>query len=437
MNGGLLKRTSGGGGAYQPVMTATTGGLVPTPPNDANYSLDGTGVFSKKFAQQSDWANAISDYSASGVNTKTTTAASTTAGSTTVYLTDASSFKASQGIAIVGAGTAGADHITTISSVNTASNYVVLNVATIATVASGATVYHDDTVALSSFYNDNISLNGYLPIGKYNTSSLITVSQSYRNFYGVESSYNYANTGSIIYVRGASGAGLNCDTLTLQGSFIRLHGLTLLKHPDLSWASYTSGAGVTVGPSSGTNTTGVNLEKVNIIGMYEGVLNQLVNTFKMSDLVIGSFLKNGVRVNSPIPVGGNTHHNLFITGYATSSTGPVASVNAGISITASDLAQWTNLHFFQCKYGINNSGGQVQTFSNTSFDGNYNGGYPIYDTSTANVYNGGTMNLGNALGAGYIHGTYTRVTNFVTTDHSGNAGFSNGGGVGIDISGNI
>ena len=28
------------------VMTALKGGLVPTPPNDANYSLDGTGVFS-------------------------------------------------------------------------------------------------------------------------------------------------------------------------------------------------------------------------------------------------------------------------------------------------------------------------------------------------------------------------------------------------------
>lgn len=138
--------------------TALVGGLeafakssLPSPCSDgriARVNDDIRGVWrctGNAWVSLTDTAN-IRDFGASGDSTTTTGTA--TSGNLSLPVSSASSFKAGQGILIVGAGTAGADYLGTIFSVS--GNTVTLTTPAPATTVASARVKHDDSAAVNA-----------------------------------------------------------------------------------------------------------------------------------------------------------------------------------------------------------------------------------------------------------------------------------------------
>jgi hypothetical protein len=128
----------------------------------------------------------VKDWGASGSNTTTTGTINN--GSTTLTVASAADFKAGQGIAVTGAGAAGAKLITTISTI-VGTTLTLANAASASVVA--AVTAHDDTTAIRAAVTaleappapgDRYQL--YFPPGIYNVSSTITltVGKAFRIF---------------------------------------------------------------------------------------------------------------------------------------------------------------------------------------------------------------------------------------------------------------
>lgn len=378
------------------------------------------------FAMHNDLANVINDYSASGVYTSTTTSTSTSAGSTTVYLTDASTFKASQGINILGAGTAGGEHSTTIASVNTVSNYVVLDDATVTTVGAGAVVYHDDTLALQSMIDEGNLIGGYIPRGDFIVSAagraraMVRGAQTYgaalldmtrysgklvgANLYGLNSGGDaYANGQySTIWARSATD-----DSIFVGSDEVVLLGFRIQHHTSVT---RTAGIGVLTGPKENTgavyetvvahlaNRPTIKFIKVN--GHWDGFHHGYSWELEMSNCEARYFRHNGFVHDCVIPGGGAQYSNLLAAAEVSG-----AYVNAGYYINRADQNQWTMIKTVNCKYGwhqnsVTGTGGGQQIVTNSRHDNVLAGGIGIYiqRNQYGNQFLGGVINVSSGGG---------------------------------------
>jgi len=161
--------------------------------NDAG---DATEFVPSPFEWARSWVTAM-DYGGSGVIATTTLAAQLNSGSTSATLTDASSFEVGHGMAIPGAGAAGAELPVVLTGI--AGNVVSWSGATSTTVATGTTIYHDDTQA----FEDALATgkNVYVSDGDYHVTwalEILTVSQC---FAGMGMFTNSFVSETIIYPR--------------------------------------------------------------------------------------------------------------------------------------------------------------------------------------------------------------------------------------------
>lgn len=399
-------------------------------------ALTAAGYF-PAFAMQNDYANAIIDYSASGVLTSTTTASSTAAGSILVYVANASTFAKSHGISIVGAGAAGIDHLTTIASVNTASNYIVLDVATVTTVSSGTIVYHDDTVAINSIINDTGArkVKKYLAVGDYIISSPVASTSPadqaseailqmqlmgtrlYGPYYdcdipSIYSEYfgTYDIPTAVIHVRNASKMGLHmgASTTACKGFEIRPHS-TINRTGGQMIAVGCQAVGYTMYETSLANRTRDNvIQHVSMAGdLYDSVSVWRTWHLGIDDLVMLSFRRYGLHINRAAPYGGDRFSRIVgRTKEALSVESDTAS-GSMIYVQQSDWNKFTDCHSNACKYGFyqnlsTTSQGQ-QIVTGLIVDEVNSGGYGIY-VSGSSVQSIGSSFLDgriyNALGTG-------------------------------------
>lgn len=136
-------------------------------------SVNGNASFNGGISTAS-WTDPINDWNASGQGTITTTGSiSSSVNTTTLTVTSATSWSVGMGISIIGAGTAGANLITKVTTI-TGTTFTVANAAI--TTVSGAVIRHDDTAALQAAFND--SRNVHVRGGNYNFTSTLIINSA-------------------------------------------------------------------------------------------------------------------------------------------------------------------------------------------------------------------------------------------------------------------
>lgn len=332
------------------------------------------------FAWAADWVNVIT-YGAAGVVTTTTLAATLNAGSTSATLTSASSFAIGHGMAIPGAGAAGAELVVELT--NVVGNVVSWSGATSTLVSAGQTIHHDDTQALL----DALAMlkNVYVPVGYYNTqggqlNNVIQMTNIGQRIQGGMSDMRQRTQsgpviGSVIYSRS-----LTKDCIQMVANNTQVMDLTIAVDATVS-TSKTAGAGLVIGDStrSGLGPSlgpcfGAVIERVGISHHWDGMRVEYSSGCFIDKLYVTAPHRYGLYGTSVEPTGGNWFQNIqcYPLGYYG------GTVQAGIYLDRMDTTRWVNINCigfpknFWLKSAAGNINQQVFTgFTNENNTGNY------------------------------------------------------------------
>lgn len=387
---------------------------------------------------QDDWGNAKDDYNASGVSTTTTTNGSISSGSLDIPVADASTFQAGHGISIVGAGTAGADHLSSVVSVNV--NTITIAAATVTTISTGAIVYHDDTAAIQAGLSDSTKGVLYLPEGDYiiSTSSYISDAILVMNkmgksligakFLGGRLYNNQAAYGNLhdstIYFRNATADGIH-----MGSSGTNIVGINLVPH---STITPTAGSVITIGvqtdagtvyeSSSANYTRDHNVSNVDILGGWIGITAWQEFQLHIDRTNVIGTKKYGLLIDRKVPYGGDDFTNMafaLITGGTGTGAGSAIFVNSSDWNRFESIHSNNNLYAFYHNLSTTSQGQQV--VNGLIVDEIAASGYGIYISgstvqSAGDVFSGASrMYLSTGTGFYYL-GTNSRrniITNFV------------------------
>ncbi len=269
-------------------------------------------------ASISQWVDPITSYNAAG--TIATTTGTITSGTSTLVVANATGWRVGEGIAVAGAGTGGSGGTELVSSV-TAINGLVFTLANNATASvSGATVNHDDTVALGEAL-----MSGYpvhLRAGNYNVSGPIATCSTSCSMYGdlgFSFIWSRSKTANLFTINYGNYAGTpradNINSLFANFKINQAPGITP-----------TAGYAFVVG--SGSNsitdfTSGVYITNVSMANLWcgiettTGLIASWFTNIQMLDFSGGNC---GIYMQTPSP-GGDLHWNDDeLSGYNTGVT---------------------------------------------------------------------------------------------------------------------
>ncbi len=358
--------------------------------NAAENSLEFAPINIDPFAWAADWVNVL-DYNAAGVITTTTLAAQLDSGSTSATLTDASSFEAGHGMAIPGAGGAGAELAVVLTDVT--GNVVSWTGATSTTVASGTTVHHDDTQAFLDAIDT--AKHVYAPWGNYNVTDTLTL-----DTYAGQCLMGGGDEKTRIYHRSLT---KDCIVLVKVGTSLR----RLMVIMDASLTP-TSGAGVVVGKAGSFASVRTYVNEVSIVNTYDGLRTENTTSSSIYKVVIADPRRYGWYSTSGTPTGGCEYSDIII--YLGSPSWR-AGVVAGFYMDKGDTTRYNNISFFGFPKNawIRSTAGQISTQIFTGFTNESGAGtsdYSIYLEKGAYdflsvCFTGGEVLLGNIyVGAG-------------------------------------
>lgn len=254
----------------------------------------------------------VRSWGAAGTKVTTTLYATCSAGSQQATLTDASTFEISNGMAIPGAGVAGAELVVQIT--DKSGNVVTFTPATSTTVSGGQTVYHDDTVAIKAAIAAAKAARkkgAYAGCGDYpvlgggqDTIEIDGVSQC---LFGGGVDFRTLTHGTILWNRS-----LTKDVIRLKGENSKCTSLTVAMEAALS---PTSGAAFVLGKMDMSGNAGnasyhLRLENVGARNTYDGVRTEYATGSWIDQVYVNSPRRYGFHFNSPAPTGGNWYSRL-------------------------------------------------------------------------------------------------------------------------------
>lgn len=277
-------------------------GIGSSTPGQA-LDVNGNGNF-KGGISTSSWTDPINDWNAAGNDTQTTGTISS--GTNSLSVSSATGWSVGMGIAVVGAGSASATLITSVTNISGTTFTLANNASTLAT---GQVVRHDDTVALNNAAQSgkNVILRQQ---GVYNiTSTLnftipVTMEGANANDYSYDTTNSIANNfGSVLKYYSATG-----NALYIQTGFVRLKNLAILQS---SSVTPTAGYAILIGTGL-INTPRCRydeIENINIQGTFSGVevrtgTSQLF--FHHNNIQnLGGGGSNGLYITNSSPAGDN------------------------------------------------------------------------------------------------------------------------------------
>ncbi|PWT75511.1 MAG: hypothetical protein C5B59_08510 [Bacteroidetes bacterium] len=264
-------------------------------------------------------------YNASGSNTTTT--GSITNGSHTLTVASAAGWSIGMGIAVAGAGAAGAELVTSVT--NIVGTTFTLTAAASTTVVS-AVVNHDDTAAIASAIASGFPV--ILPIGNFNITSGFTISNPIKfegSGPGATIIWNRSTTADIFTVNYQITGG--ATTTTGHGAVIRNFEIS-----QASGITPISGYAFNVASASGAGhyVTGLHIENIHMNNLWGGVKTGTgVISCWFRDLYMVSFVGgSGILYNTPIP-GGDMHFSDI----------EMSGTNTGVTIQQADTTTFTNI----------------------------------------------------------------------------------------------
>lgn len=302
----------------------------------------------------------IVDWHASGSIVTTTGSISSSSATTTLTVGSATGWSVGMGIGIAGAGTAGAELITSVTAI-VGTTFTVANAAI--TTVSGAVVNHDDTAAIQTALNSGKSV--HLRVGQYNITSTLNITNP-TLFYGdgALSVDNSGTGGTIIVVRNSSA---NWIKITANSVFVRDMSLKTASGVTTTggFALVVDGAGGAIG--------GITLENLSTYGSMGGleVLSQVIVAYYSQIYMFTNGTTTAfpaVLLNDPSPYGDNVFNKI---------NGVPINIGQGygVVVAAADVNQFQNVKMNAYLNGlfINPAGGSSvfnQVFDNCSFEGN-------------------------------------------------------------------
>ena len=407
---------------------------------------------------------ATKDFSASGSKVQTTTVGTINAGTTVIPVASVTSFAQSQGISIVGAGTGGIDHLTTIASVSTGNSTITLNVATVTTITTGKTVYHDDTIALNNQVNDTNVKTAYTGVGDFiisspvattspadiTTEAIIKFQKAGRTLVGANQVLpwttifdSYTPALSTIWVRNASKLGIH-----LGSSGTNVKNLTMRPHTSVSamTGGYFIGVGVqsdgyTVYESGFTNKTRDHaIENVYMHSPYSGIAAWQEHQLYIHRTGVLSALNYGLHVNRKVPYGGDDFESFI---GASIGGGSLTGAGSCIYVEKSDWNRYGYIHANACKYGFRHNLGTAssdgqQLVQLLVVDQLTTGGYGIYIDGAQtqvlpDIFDMVRIFALNGIGSWYLG--VKSVKNILKTGFTSSGGTNTNTGTGNDVSG--
>jgi LysM repeat protein len=310
----------------------------------------------------------ITSYHAAG--TIATTTGSISASSQSLTVASATGWSTGEGIDVAGAGTAGADLITSVTSIS-GSTFTLA--ATAGTSVSNAIVNHDDTAAIAAAISAAMSSGTpvHLRAGNYNVTSGFTINSPV-TFYG-----DGPGT-SIIWDRMSNGTVFTVDYQEAGGSTYYGKG-ALFNNFQISQGTGvtpTSGYAFSIGSASGSGyyVKGLRIQDINMNGLWDGIYTGTGLLFDwFTDIKMENFIGGyGIVVNTPEPGG-----DLYWDGIAMNNA--VAGNTTGVEIITSDTEEFTNLKLdgSGITFDGNSQSAIVRVrFVDPSIEGS--GGYPIW-----------------------------------------------------------
>jgi hypothetical protein len=272
----------------------------------------------------------ITSYHAAG--TIATTTGSISASSQSLTVASATGWSTGEGIDVAGAGTAGADLITSVSSI---SGTTFTLAAAAGTSVSNAIVNHDDTAAITAAISAAMSSGTpvHLRAGNYNVTSGFTINSPV-----TLSGDGPAQT--VIWNRSTSATIFTVDYEEYApGNWPALTNSTSISNFEISQASGvtpTGGGAFNVYAPGGSNyyLRGLKLENIVMNDLWNGVTTGAnVNFDTFQNLNMNAFVGNyGIIINSPSPSGANNWIDISLTG-----------ADTGLEIINSDTQEFTNL----------------------------------------------------------------------------------------------
>lgn len=357
------------------------------------------------------WRNPVASFNASGSNATTT---GSIASSSNFLLTNSTAgWSPQMGIAVSGAGAGGVELVTTVTNVQ---GGIGLGLAAAAsTSVIGATVNHDDTVALSSAISASLSdgLPIWLPNGNYNITGSLTALSSPVSIRGQDIfSTAIINRGAAVNL-----FTINYNTLspftTIKKSCV-IENFQISQDPNVS---ATSGGMFTIGASSGL-VTGVRLRDIVFNGIWEGLH---VNAGQISNWFERLYFRNlsggnALVYNSPPPNGDCHFSQIECTGY-----------NTGILIQQSDTMEFSNLktNFTGVKFAAPNSNADIVRvrFINPSIEGDFGSNpsagfdFGTHGTTQVSIIGGGVGGMPAAFNNLHLNsGGYVLTNTYNTSD---------------------
>jgi hypothetical protein len=314
-----------------------------------------------------EWVDPITSYNASGSAT-TTTGSVNTGTPTALTLGSGTGWSSGMGIQVIGAGVAGANLITSCSTVSGTACTLATGAST---TVSGAVVKHDDTAAIQAAYTAATLV--HLRAGTYNVSSAITIAnpgQIVGDGQGqtfIQITAASIATGAFVINTNISGSTTGPDNLgeTLRDFTVNQDPTVT---PTAGFAFY-----VTTGGGGGTYVTTLHLVDITINNTFSGVffgsgaIQNWVERLHIRYLQNGGASgQSGIVVNSPSP-SGDTHwdHNelngpnsgLLIINADTQSFTDMKIVNTGLVINAASNLSVRRIRFDDAAIeGTNGSG---------------------------------------------------------------------------------
>lgn len=364
-------------------------------------SINGNGSFNGGVSTV-DWTDPINDWGAAGIITTTTGAISASVNTTTLTVASATGWIVGEGINILGAGVSGANLITQVTAI-VGTTFTVSTAAS--TTVSGATIKHDDSVALQNSFNSG--KNVWLRCNANYDAGLtlnITNPMMVRGCLAVDNTTHSSpvqtnSGGSTIWDTSAASSVFN-----ITSSYVTLANFAVEQDPNVT---PTSGYGVILGNGS---------FRMRMDEIYNVLIYGTYGTLELLGNVVPAFIHDnwfygyGGTGNTS---GSVTINNVTPAGDVKWVSNEFRVLNDGpnVNIICTDTENFTNNKFNNGDpdltindSGCTGTGVFAQTFANNSFEGGANTGQliKISSSGTNTVYGlnfiGGEVGVDNGKG---------------------------------------